>query len=179
MASPRTQTLLPCRFQGLECERVWVSIVLSTAVGMISSLSIWSYSLFKKKKSLIYLAVSDCSCGMWDLLPWPGIKPRPPALEVQSLGHWTIWEVPEDIQSWRHWPSAFSLERFSVTDSIFLTDIGPFKLSYLGYDIVVFFRTLLILSKIWNCSCNLFLYLVIFLLCAGYVVMSPFHFCYL
>ena len=31
---------------------------------------------------LIYLTVVACRCGMWDLVPRPGIKPRPPALEV-------------------------------------------------------------------------------------------------
>ena len=30
---------------------------------------------------------------MWDLVPWPGIEPRPPALEVWSLSHWTTREV--------------------------------------------------------------------------------------
>ena len=28
------------------------------------------------------------------LVPWPGIKPRPPALGVQSLSDWTTREVP-------------------------------------------------------------------------------------
>ena len=27
--------------------------------------------------------------GMWDLVSWPGIEPRCPALEAQSLSHWT------------------------------------------------------------------------------------------
>ena len=31
---------------------------------------------------------------MWNLVPWPGIKPGPPALGVQSLGHWTTREAP-------------------------------------------------------------------------------------
>ena len=39
------------------------------------------------------------SCGMWDLVPWPGIEPRPPALEAQSLSHWTTREVP-GLFSW-------------------------------------------------------------------------------
>ena len=30
----------------------------------------------------------------WDLVPWPGITPRPPALRVRSLSHWTTREVP-------------------------------------------------------------------------------------
>ena len=32
---------------------------------------------------------------MWDLVPQPGIEPRPPALGVWSLTHWTTKEVPE------------------------------------------------------------------------------------
>ena len=31
---------------------------------------------------------------MWDLVPWPGIKPRPPVLGAQSLSHWTTREIP-------------------------------------------------------------------------------------
>ena len=32
---------------------------------------------------------------MWDLVPWPGIEPRSPALGAQCLIHWTTREVPE------------------------------------------------------------------------------------
>ena len=35
------------------------------------------------------------SRSMWDLVPWPGIKPRPPALGTQNLSHWTTWEIPQ------------------------------------------------------------------------------------
>ena len=31
---------------------------------------------------------------MWDLVPWPGIEPRPPALGAQSLIHCATREVP-------------------------------------------------------------------------------------
>ena len=37
------------------------------------------------------------SCGMWDLVPWAGIEPEPPALGEQSLSHWTTKEVPLKI----------------------------------------------------------------------------------
>ena len=30
---------------------------------------------------------------MWDLVPWPGIEPRPLALGVRSLSHWNTREV--------------------------------------------------------------------------------------
>ena len=51
---------------------------------------------------VIYLAVLGlcCSirrlgCGMWNLVPWIWIKLGPPALVLQSLGHWTPREVPK------------------------------------------------------------------------------------
>ena len=34
------------------------------------------------------------SCGMQDLVPWPGIESGPPALTAWSLSHWTTREVP-------------------------------------------------------------------------------------
>ena len=43
---------------------------------------------------LVYLAAAGLSCGMWDLVPRRGIKPRPPAMGVGSLSHWTAREVP-------------------------------------------------------------------------------------
>ena len=33
------------------------------------------------------------SCGLWDLVPSPGIKPRPPALGAQGLSHCATREV--------------------------------------------------------------------------------------
>ena len=32
----------------------------------------------------LYLAVLDLSCSMWELVPWPGIKSKPPALGAES-----------------------------------------------------------------------------------------------
>ena len=42
----------------------------------------------------IYLAVLGLGCSTRDIVPWPGIKPGPPALGAQSLNHWTTREVP-------------------------------------------------------------------------------------
>ena len=39
------------------------------------------------------------SCGMWNLVPWAGIKLGPPALGVQSLSYWTIRESLDLILS--------------------------------------------------------------------------------
>ena len=50
---------------------------------------IWSstFSFLKKKK--IYLTASSLDCGMWDMVPWPEIEPRPLHWEhrVESLDH--------------------------------------------------------------------------------------------
>ena len=50
----------------------------------------------------IYMAVlgivaahkQTLTCGIWDLVLRPGIKPRSLALGVQSCSHWTTGEVP-------------------------------------------------------------------------------------
>ena len=41
------------------------------------------------------------SSGIWDLVSWPGIEPRLPALEAQGLNHWTARELPS-LQFWLH-----------------------------------------------------------------------------
>ena len=38
--------------------------------------------------------MQNLSCGMWDLVPWPEIKPELPALGAWGLSHWTTREVP-------------------------------------------------------------------------------------
>ena len=44
------------------------------------------WASFLKK---MYLAAPGLSCTLQDLVPWPGIKPRPPALGAQSPSYWT------------------------------------------------------------------------------------------
>ena len=43
------------------------------------------------------------SCGMWDLVPWPGIEPGPFALGAQSLNHWTTKTLLCFFQGYRLW----------------------------------------------------------------------------
>ena len=40
---------------------------------------------------LSFFLVTHMACGI--LVPWLGIEPMPPAVEAQSLNHWTILEV--------------------------------------------------------------------------------------
>ena len=41
--------------------------------------------------------VSTGSCSLWDLVPCPGIEPRPPALAEQSPSHWAPREAPHCV----------------------------------------------------------------------------------
>ena len=60
-------------------------------------------NLFNLKKNNIYLFIwlpwvlvaahKIFSCGMWDLVPWPWIEPRPPALGVWNLNPWSTREA--------------------------------------------------------------------------------------
>ena len=45
-------------------------------------------------KYLFILAVPGLSCGLWDLVPLPGIKHGSPTLGAGSPSHWTTKEVP-------------------------------------------------------------------------------------
>ena len=59
------------------------------------------------------------ACG--NLVPWPGIKPWPPAWGVPSLSHWTIREVPTSFkflyntQQYFTLGNAFSWPEFLIT----------------------------------------------------------------
>ena len=47
-------------------------------------------------------------CSLWNLSPWTGTEPVPPALGGQSLNHWTTNEVPDPsfwLQCLNGWPS--------------------------------------------------------------------------
>ena len=60
------------------------------------------YFILFLKHLFIYLAAPGLNCTMGDLVPWPGIEPRPPALGVQSLNHWTTREVSAIIFYFSH-----------------------------------------------------------------------------
>ena len=49
-------------------------------------------------QGLFVIACTLLSCGMWDLVPWPGIESRSPALAVWSLSHWTTRGVPRPFR---------------------------------------------------------------------------------
>ena len=61
-----------------------------------SSASVWSF--FFLAVPGFYCGIQhlfNLPCGIWDLVPRPGIKPGPPAMGAPSLSHWTTGEVPD------------------------------------------------------------------------------------
>ncbi|XP_057560752.1 WD repeat-containing protein 82 isoform X2 [Hippopotamus amphibius kiboko] len=59
--------------------------------GQMEAQKCWAMEYDYVKTAACGIFVAAC---MWDLVPQPGIEPRPPALGVRSLTHWTTREVP-------------------------------------------------------------------------------------
>ena len=55
--------------------------------------SLWGSTTRAVRESYFWFLWPHCvACGI--LVPQPGTKPAPPAVEAQSLNHWTTREVP-------------------------------------------------------------------------------------
>ena len=93
------------------CKKVRVKIELPYGT---SNLTSWYLPEENKNTNFIFIYVFiylpaldlSCSmqtfdCGMWNLVSWPGIKPRPPAFGTQSFTHWITKEVPK-IVFWKY-----------------------------------------------------------------------------
>ena len=65
--------------------------MLSDATTFLKKIYLFTYWLCP----ILVVAHGIFSCGMWDLVPPPGIEPRLPALGMQSRSHWTSSEVPD------------------------------------------------------------------------------------
>ena len=66
----------------------WVIHRLNSLLGLGSFFFLNIY-LFIWLHQVLIVAHGIFSCGMWDLVPWPGIELRSPALGAQSLSHGT------------------------------------------------------------------------------------------
>lgn len=77
----------------------------------------WCFILFFNVCLFPYLAGPGLSCCRWDLVPRPGIEPRPPALGAWRLSHWPTREVPSVV--------AFFLPQLSLLSSGRLQDSWP------------------------------------------------------
>ena len=92
-------TNLPLWF--VECRLtldMWLTFWTSSSILLIylsdcALFLFWNLMVFFKKYLFIYLTALDLSCSIWDLVPWPGIEPRIPALGALSLRLWTTMEI--------------------------------------------------------------------------------------
>ena len=55
-------------------------ICLSLCIVSISNVYLFTWLLWHVESSILIV-----TCGRWNLVPWPGIEPRPPVLGAQSL----------------------------------------------------------------------------------------------
>ena len=78
LASSTYTCMLSCLFLFLKIHLAALSLSCST----------WEL------QSSLWHSGSFFNCGMWDLAPWPGVKPRLPAMGAHSPGHWTTRDVP-------------------------------------------------------------------------------------
>ena len=58
-------------------------------------LFIWLCQVLVTACGIFRCGMRTLNCCMWDLVPWPGIKPRTLALGAQSFSQWTTREVPQ------------------------------------------------------------------------------------
>ena len=70
-------------------------------------LFIWLQQSYLQHMGSLAVACELLCCSLWDLVPWPGIKPVPPALGVQSLSCWTTREIASNSGLWMFWPRGF------------------------------------------------------------------------
>ena len=61
------------------------------------SLFLKKYLFFRLHEVCTSCGMQTLSCGLWDLVLWPGIEPRNPALGAWSLSHRTTREVPRSF----------------------------------------------------------------------------------
>ena len=62
---------------------------------------IWLYQVLFVACRIFSCGMQTLGCHIWDLVPWAGIEPRPPALGARSLCHWTTREVTA-LELWGH-----------------------------------------------------------------------------
>jgi len=67
-------------------------LLMISRCSIIIFLNLYFIYLFGCTES--WLQYTGFSCGMWDLVLWPGIEPAPPTLGAWNLSHWTTREVP-------------------------------------------------------------------------------------
>ena len=86
--------LAPSRFFFFFCRQRSSFYFLIFIFLAVPGLSCSLQDLFCSWSMLIFgCGIQTLSCGVWDLVPWPGIEPGPHALGAKCLSHWTAREL--------------------------------------------------------------------------------------
>ena len=104
---------------------LWLNSYIKLYIFVKKLLSIWLHWVLVVACRFFSCSMQTLSWGMQGLVYWPGIESRSPALGVQSLSHWTTWEVPlfDSIRNpfftclngsiWHYWSFSLSWSSFS------------------------------------------------------------------
>ena len=67
-------------------------------------LFIWIYQILVAAFGIfdLHCSMTTLSCSILDLVPLPGMEPRPPVLRTQSLSHWIPREIPQQMLNKNH-----------------------------------------------------------------------------
>ena len=68
------------------CSPLYMTSSTYHSAVLLNCLFVWPHLLFVAAWRIV-------SCCIWDLVPWPWIKPGSPGLRVLGLSHWTTREV--------------------------------------------------------------------------------------
>ena len=97
------------------------------------------------------------SCSMWDVVPWPGIEPRPPALGVQSLSRWTTRKVLYFLFQCPCLLTSIFDHLCAVPASIVFSPLSiTFSCLFMSYDFFLVFWTLCVKGPSGLRQCPLF-----------------------
>ena len=94
--------------------------LLEKEIATHSSTLAWRIPWTEEPGGLV-LGVPKKGMWVWDLAPWPEIKPGPPALGACSLSRWTTSEVPTlgDLHSYFYFPGPWAGKPLSLSKGLF------------------------------------------------------------
>ena len=72
----------------------FVHVIMCIASSLFFLIFIWLPRVLVVACGIFNYVMWTLRCCIWDLIPWPGMEPRPPALGAWSLSPWTTGEVP-------------------------------------------------------------------------------------
>ena len=87
---PSLENSMDCIVCGVAKRWTWLSDLHFHVSVWLCQVLVVAYQIF-----CLRYGIWPLRYGMWDLVPCPGMEPRPTALGVRSLSHWTTKEVPK------------------------------------------------------------------------------------